>query len=293
MNEALETNNILDTGVRTYFSNDVNFLQLKENIDSAVSESKDIVVMTANDVNSASHYLKNFKALGKKIEYYRKAVKQPFLEKGKEIDEFFKELANLFSDELDRLDKELKDFQKRENEKAEKAAAAERKRLEEEAIQLGIQEEERRRKRADTIAIIKSAAEEMKVENPGMTQNSIMAALQGNNGFPADVTPDEWSYILGNVEELEVAEVEPAIVAEVEPETRKISSLNSSGLHTRRTKKYEITNFVEFVRSLSDKEILLYLEPNRQALTAERSKFDFEAHSSLKGVRFYFDENLR
>jgi len=284
--------NLFETDVTTYFNSDEEYLQLKENINAAVNESKEIDVMTSNDVNTASHYLKNFKSLGKKIEDLRKRVKQPFADKGKEIDEFFKTLANNLSLELERLDSELRAFQIRERKKAQEEAERIRREEEEKAIQRGIEEEERRKKRGEVIERIRESANEIKLADKSLNDDNIKKVLNKMNGFPQDLTEDEWEYILGTKEELEIPDVEPAIVAEVQIEERKISALNTSGLHTRRSKKWRMIDFVSFVKSLSDSEIGLYLEPNDKAINTERQKFDFKANSSLKGIEFYFDESL-
>jgi hypothetical protein len=89
-----------------------------------------------------------------------------------------------------------------------------------------------------------------------------------------------------------IVPVQPAIVPEVIVQTKKISEMNSSKVHTRRTKKIIISNFVKFVRSLKDDELKLYLEPNMKVLNAERSKYDYEAKSTFEGIEFTFDESV-
>jgi hypothetical protein len=93
-------------------------------------------------------------------------------------------------------------------------------------------------------------------------------------------------------EAIENGREEPAIVPEVIPQTKKISELNSSKVHSRRTKKAVVVDFVKFVRSLTDDQIKLYLEPNMKAINAERSKYDYEAKSTLAGIEFTFDESI-
>ena len=85
---------------------------------------------------------------------------------------------------------------------------------------------------------------------------------------------------------------EPDIVSEVVTERVKISSLNASGVQTRRYKKWEITDMVKFVRSLTDEQIESLLEVNSVGMNAYRGTFDVEDESKLPGVRFYFEEKV-
>lgn len=91
---------------------------------------------------------------------------------------------------------------------------------------------------------------------------------------------------------IEAGVEEPDIVSEVVTEKVKISSLNSSGVQTRRYKKWEITDMVKFVRSLTDEQIETLLEVNSVGMNAYRGTFDVEDESKLPGVRFYYEEKV-
>jgi len=125
---------VLNTDIKTVLENDPNYLELIENIDKALDESSMIVVVTESDVAAAANFIANFKKIEKRIEAYRKELVQPLMEKKADIDSFFKEIPNRFSDELKRLNKEVLDFKAKLQEEARKKALEERKRLEEEAL---------------------------------------------------------------------------------------------------------------------------------------------------------------
>lgn len=82
------------------------FLQLQNNIDLAVEESKAIIIFEESDVEKAGFYIKNFKELGKKVEQYRKSITDPINAEVKQINAFFKKLSTEFTSEQDRLVKE-------------------------------------------------------------------------------------------------------------------------------------------------------------------------------------------
>jgi len=136
---SLTNIDILNTDIKVVMENDESYLELKNNIDKAVAESQEIVVMTAADVNTASNYVANFKKIGKEVETLRTSIKQPLLDKGKEVDSFFKSIPLMFDNELNRLSKEILDFKRKQDEEAKKKAATEKKRLEDEAINNAIE----------------------------------------------------------------------------------------------------------------------------------------------------------
>ena len=66
------------------------FIQLQNNIELAVKESKGIIIFEESDVDKAGFYIKKFKQLGKSIEDYRKEIVKPLNDQTKEILEFIK-----------------------------------------------------------------------------------------------------------------------------------------------------------------------------------------------------------
>jgi hypothetical protein len=237
MSTELSKLNIMEVSISEYFSNDVRIIELKENIAKGVKESKEITVLTTESVNSASHYIAGFKKLGKSLETIRKATKDEILQKGKDIDSFFKELTNLYDAELTRLSNETLTWTKKQNEIARQKAEDERKAAEDLAIKEAIEKEDELKK---------------------------LAVVQGKDP--------------------ETVKVEIPIVPETVVETVKLSAKNTSGVHTRRQKTFEVVNLAAVPRE--------YLMVDEAKVKAERNKYDFEAKSTIPGIEFKFNETL-
>jgi Skp family chaperone for outer membrane proteins len=83
---------------------------------------------------------------------------------------------------------------------------------------------------------------------------------------------------------------EPAIIPEVIPQVKKISEMNASKVHTRRTKTITIVN-----EALIPRE---YLMPDEQKIRAERMKYETcnedgsLVKSTIPGVEFTFNESV-
>jgi hypothetical protein len=230
--------NILGTLADTYFEQDTQILELKEKISQAVEEAKEITVLTTSSVETAAHYIKNFSSMERVLESLRKEAKNPLIEKGKEIDAYFKKLQFSFCEEKARLEKEVLDWQNKQKALARQKAEEERKRLEDEAI----------------AAAIKKEAE-------------LKAAAIKKGEDPAHI------------------KVEVAIVPETVMEAPKLSQKNSSGLTSARRKSIEIIDPALIPRE--------YLMPDEAKIKAERMKYDFEAKSTIPGVKFTYTESLR
>jgi len=229
---------LLNVTAREYYSNSPSVIVLKDKIETAIKESKDIIIFTDSSVEKASQFIKGFKNLDKKIEDLRKSEKEPFLLKGKEIDSFFKELQQMFEKEASRLEKEILAWKRKQEEEARQREAEERKRLEDEAIAEALKKEEELKK----LAVDKG-------EDPSKVK------------------------------------VEIPIVPETVQEEIKISSHNSSGLSSARYKRFEVVDI-----NLVPRE---YLCVDESKVKAERSKYDFEAKSTIPGIKFTFTEGLR
>ena len=136
MNNSEQTQELtlLNVTAKEYYSNSPSVIVLKDKIETAIKEAKDIIIFTDSSVEKASQFIKGFKNLDKKIEDLRKAEKEPFLLKGKEIDSFFKELQQMFEKEAKRLETEILSWQNKQREEARRIAEEERIRLENEAI---------------------------------------------------------------------------------------------------------------------------------------------------------------
>lgn len=211
---------LLNTNIRTVLENDQQYIELTQNIETAIAESSAIVVLTESDVATAANFIVNYKKIEKEIEKVRKELVQPLVDKKAEIDAFFKSIPFRFEDELKRLNTEVLDFKRKAEAEARAKADVERKLLEEIAI-----------------------------------NDAIAKGLD-----------------------------EPAIVPEVIPQTKKISEMNTSKVHTRKTKSFKIIN-----ENLIPRE---YLTVDEQKIRAERMKFDFEAKSNIPGVEFTFNESV-
>lgn len=225
---------------------DPGYLGLESKIADAIKESQEIIILCEDDINTASHYIKNFKALDKEIETGSKFFTRPMDEEKKKIAGLFKGLSDMIEPELKRLSDGLLNWKRKQEEIERQRQNAERKRLEEEALRLAIAEEERR----------KAEAEEK------------------------GIAPEE------------IPAVEPMVIAETIAPPVKISSLNTSGVMTRRTKKYEVVDMVQFVRSLTDSQIKLFLEVNSKNMNAFRGQYDFDDKSPIPGVKFFYSESV-
>jgi hypothetical protein len=139
---------LLNITAKEYYSNFPTVINLKDKIETAIKESKNIIIFTDSSVEKASQFIKGFKALDKKIEDLRKTEKEPFLLKGKEIDSFFKELQQMFEKEAKRLENEILAWRRKQEEEARQREAEERKRLEDEAIKDALAKEEELKKAA-------------------------------------------------------------------------------------------------------------------------------------------------
>ncbi len=146
--QTMNETDILNGDVRFFLENHIEYIELLNKIETAISESEEIVVVTSNDVSVAAEYISNFKKISKNLEDVRKKLVQPLIDKKYEIDQFFKQIPVKYEKEIFRLEKELIDFKVKETNEARRKAEEERKRLEEEAIELAIIEEEKRIKEA-------------------------------------------------------------------------------------------------------------------------------------------------
>lgn len=87
-----------------------------------------------------------------------------------------------------------------------------------------------------------------------------------------------------------IAPVEPAIVPEVIPQTKKISQMNSSKVSTRKTKSFKVVD-----EKLIPRE---YLMVDEQKIRAERMKYDAvnldgsQVKSTIPGVEFTYSESV-
>jgi len=106
------------------------YLSLKSNIETAIKESKGVMIFEESDIDKAGFYIKKFKGLDKKIEDVRKAIVSPLNNEVKEINSIFKNLSGMFAPELTRLDKESNDLLKDIRQRQEAQRLSEQKELE-------------------------------------------------------------------------------------------------------------------------------------------------------------------
>lgn len=88
------------------------FLQLQNNIELAVKESKQIIIFDETDVEKAGFYIKNFNELWKQLEVYRKSITKPMNDEVKKINKAFDELSTAFVKERERLTEESNEILK-------------------------------------------------------------------------------------------------------------------------------------------------------------------------------------
>lgn len=108
---------------------------VEELIESAVSESKEIVVLSDTHLEKAGFFIKNFKDFKKKSEALRKRLTKPFVDEKKKVDDYFKSLEESYSSELNRLQSESKAHLDRKAEAARKRQEAERKEYEDSILE--------------------------------------------------------------------------------------------------------------------------------------------------------------
>lgn len=235
---TLMNTSMIDTSIDSLFENDIKLKELKANIQTAIEKSQGISVFTPSSLEEAAHYIKSFKNLEKELDNIRAVLKKPFLDKGKEIDGFFKHLIASFESEKSRLEKEAIEWKRKQEMEARKRADAERRLAEEEAIRLAVQKEA-----------------ELKAE----------AISKGQDP--------------------EKVKVEIPVVPEVIADEVKLSSKNSSGVTTTRTKKWELVDIDQVPRE--------FLCVDERKVNLERAKYDFEAQSIIPGIKFTFIESIR
>lgn len=106
------------------------FLLLKTNIETAVNESKAVMIFEESDIDKAGHFIKNFKALDKRIEKVRKEIVSPINDEVKSINNLFKTLTTMFEPELNRLTNESNELLREIRRRQEEQKKQEQKELE-------------------------------------------------------------------------------------------------------------------------------------------------------------------
>lgn len=130
-----------DTISLTTYGADEQLSELKDSVSTAITESQEIeVVISDMDVESASHYVKNFNTIRKRAEELRKTEVAPLNEEVKHINNIFKDLISPVEAEESRLKTLLLAYSKRKAEIERQKVQEERKRREEEALNQAIAE---------------------------------------------------------------------------------------------------------------------------------------------------------
>ena len=134
----MKTVDIINTDFQSILEGSTQYIELSQKIDTAITESENIVVITENDVATASHYLKSFRNLAKDLESHRKEITDPLDSKKKEIMNVFKGIISRFEKEESRLNSEILTFKRKRDEENRKREIEERKKREDEALQAAI-----------------------------------------------------------------------------------------------------------------------------------------------------------
>jgi hypothetical protein len=267
-------------------------MQLQDSINKAVQEAKEIeIVISAMDVETASHFVKNLTKIDKTAEELRKSNVQPLNDRVKEINSFFKGLVGPVQAEVVRLKDLLLTYTKKQAEISRQKAETERKAAEEKAIQEAIEKEAKLKKAAELrkFKIEKFRELSFKYRSQGVPDEKILDDILWACKTTEDIllTQDEIKYILGDREELEVKvqRVEVAVIPETIIEKKKLSTVNTSGVGTRRVAKWEVTD-----PKLIPAEYWILDETKINAIR-RAAGVDCEK-SSIPGVRFYFEETI-
>ena len=121
---------ILQAGTPAEYFNSVPQMEsLQNNIQAAVEEARQITVISGTSLDEGSFYVRNFNQLKKKIEDLRLATTRPIGNLKGDIDNYFKSLISLFSQEQSRLESEVQTYA----EKLEKEEEERRKKEQKEA----------------------------------------------------------------------------------------------------------------------------------------------------------------
>ena len=111
------------------------YLELENNIQTAIKESKSVIVLDENQVDKAGFYIKNYGSLEKKIETLRKSIVEPIKKEAKDIDSLFKSLKDKFLGEKSRLTDEVNSFLREKREREEQQRFLEQKEMEDSIIE--------------------------------------------------------------------------------------------------------------------------------------------------------------
>ena len=111
------------------------YLELENNIQTAIKESKSVIVLDENQVDKAGFYIKNYGSLEKKIEILRKSIVEPIKKEAKDIDSLFKSLKDKFLGEKSRLTEEVNSFLREKREREEQQRLLEQKEMEDSIIE--------------------------------------------------------------------------------------------------------------------------------------------------------------
>lgn len=106
-------------------------ITLREKIEEAITESKQILVMEESQIETAGFYIKKYGELDKKIESLRKDLVKPLNDEVKNINSFFKDLQGSFIPEQERLKKETNEILAEVRKRQAEQKAKEQKELEE------------------------------------------------------------------------------------------------------------------------------------------------------------------
>lgn len=124
--------------------------ELRENIAKGLSQSREIaLVMTSMDVETASHFVKNYSKIKNAVEKLRKETVEPLNGQVKEINGHFKVFISEVVEEEERLSRLLLDFNRKQQEIARQKAIEERRAAEEKAIAEAIEKEKRLKAEAE------------------------------------------------------------------------------------------------------------------------------------------------
>jgi type IV secretory pathway VirB10-like protein len=222
----------------------------------------EIVEIKNNDQYlNANELFKQLNSYITKTETERKAVKEPYLQKGKEVDSWFKDPQAALANLKTKLDTAIRTYSRMLEEQRRK----EQERLNREA-------EEKRRKQEEAAAAERAKAEELRrqAEEADEAERAKLLAQADKADAKADVKEQKAENI--------VAPVAQSFVGKV------------TGVSTRQNWKCEITDPMALVKWCCDNGYLTLLEPNQTALNAWAKSQRTE--KTVPGARIFNDEKL-
>jgi hypothetical protein len=245
--------------------------QAREQRDALLARSaKGTVVNSAETAESAGWLLRDIKAFTKLVEDTRKIVKQPFLERSRQIDTLATELTARLDAEASRISRLLGGYQAEENRKAE------------EARRLAWEEEQRIKREA---ARKEREAQEAEEARQAELLRKQQVARTAENAAKYAAEAEARALKARQEEERRALEAEQAIIA-TRVAASAVAAPKQQGIATRQVRKFEVVDIVALYEAAP---YLVTLAPNVAAINNALKTLTKD--QTLPGIRWW-SENV-